>query len=64
MADKYLGGCAAAAQKFGLETRCCGSCHEEEEELGYRLTEIATDDGYYEVCCGVKIAHEELQKNG
>jgi hypothetical protein len=52
---KCLGGCASAVRDLELKTDgyCCDSCHIDEEEYNYSMSEIETEKGYYIVCCVV-----------
>ena len=61
MFGPYLGSCFKAREHFkiGDEIHCCGSCHEDQDELGYEMCTLITDDGYWELCCKVDTAVEE-----
>ena len=62
MSDRCLGSCDEAREDYGLETTwCCLSCHCEWEEDCVAPFEIATDDGYFMVCCSV---YEAWKKQG
>lgn len=62
--DKYLGGCQEALNHFGKDdVNCCGSCHDNEEYLGYQLCPVQAKDkgGYFEVCCKVSVVLTETE---
>ncbi len=61
--EKYLGSCAELEKEFPvlIMENCCNSCHVDNEEYGYSLQYIDTDDGFYEVCCKINQAFKSMQ---
>ena len=55
--ETFLGSCRKAKADLGLNSYCCSSCHED-EPLGYPLSEIHVDNGWYSVCCATQDAHQ------
>jgi hypothetical protein len=60
----FLGGCGEFAKKYGLEFRCCGSCHHDFDEEYSLPLHHEEDDGYFEVCCAATVALEENSRKG
>ena len=57
-----LGGCPEASEKLGIEESCCRSCHDEFDIELSRESEIYTKEGYFLVCCSVRMAFDEKEK--
>jgi hypothetical protein len=56
---KCLGGCAAAAERFGFVLDCCGSFHSDDEAGCVQLGDFAEEGvDWFEVCCKTRIACE------
>ena len=69
---RYKGGCSELSRDYGIEQKCCGSCHED-NELGYEdLLEVDEDEsvedrGYYVVCCKMDLIftkNTQLRRRG
>lgn len=64
MTEKRILDCPEFAARLGLECGCCGSCHVDADEFGYRLIELDLGDVEAWVCCRMAAAYEELKPEG
>ena len=60
--SKLLGGCDEARAHFGVECKCCGSCHADFdcEDTSPDEIELA-DGGWFQVCCVVRLACKDKE---
>lgn len=62
MSEEWLGSCEELSNKFNIDFYCCNSCHND-EDYGYHLLEVETNEGFYQVCCAGHAAYEKLYPN-
>lgn len=59
--NRFLGRCNEAREALGLTVDCCSSCHSEDEKY---LSEIYTDDGWFETCCALATEYRDRKRKG
>ena len=61
--SKLLGGCNEARAHFGVECKCCGTCHYISPNGYYQGLDDLTlpNDDYFDTCCVVRLACKDKE---